>query len=200
MRFLRYLAIGFAAILLLAVLGAARFSYISTSYEPSTVLPIYDKAIIYCGHAAMVAGGFVAGYPEVAQEAFYMHIPGPKEQQWQPEFPSRSPRVQKHVEALEAQVRSGASNATSRVAWTHYTPANQRYALALNPLSVEAERSNGKIHYRGTVECSYPEDALIRIHTGLGINIPLNEGLYRALEKAGWLHPYDAVWVWSEPL
>lgn len=190
--------LGFFA--LLTLLGVARFVWLSSSFDPKEPLSLPDKVIVYSGHATMVAGGFLAGYPEVAQEAFYLHVPGPERRYWRSDFPAHSPLVQEHMAVLRKQIVNGQSRATTRVAWTHYTQANQRWGLALNALQLVAERSKGHIHYQGTVECSYPEDAPIVLPTGLGFGIPLNEGLYRSLEKAGWLHPYDAVWVWSEEL
>ena len=185
---------------LLVMIGLSRFVWLSVSFDPSEQLSFPDKVVVYSGHAMMVGGGFVAGYSEVAQEALYLHIPGPDRRHWRSNFPAQSPLVQEHMEKLRKKIARGKSQASTRVVWHHYTEANQRWGLALNALRIIAERANGRIRYRGIVECSYPEDALITLPTGLGVGIPLNEGLYRSLEEAGWLHPYNAVWHWSKPI
>jgi len=200
MSVLKKSLLGLSAVVLLFTLGVSHFIWINETFDPDEPLSVLEKTVVYSGHATMVAGGFLVGYTEVAQEAFYLHIDGPEKREWRSSFPSSSPRVQKALEGLRADLRSGARHATATVAWPRYTAENGRHALALNSFQITSKKAgDGGVIYRGVVRCSYPEDAPVTIRTGL-FAFRLNEGVYRALEKAGWLHPYDAVWRWREPL
>lgn len=192
--------LGLAGLVLVAALFVARFLSLSEEYDPDTPLPVYDKVVVYTAHATMVAGGFVWGYREVAQEAFYLHVPGPGERTWRSDFPSASPRVQKHVQTLRDRIMGGQRSAQVRVTWAGYAPESQRFGLALNALDLTARRDGDSIVYTGVVECSYPEQAALSVTLVEGVTLTLEEGLYRALERSGWLHPYDARWTWREPL
>lgn len=184
----------------IALLGVSHFVWISHNYEPGDSLCFAEKLTVYSGHAAMVAGGFVTGHPEVAQEAFYLHIDGPEKREWFSRFPAGSRRVQKAMKKTNAKLKGGAPHARATVAWPRYTYNNQRYGLALNSFDIVATLTDdGDVMYRGAVECSYPEDAPVTIGPG-SFQFTLNEGVYHALQDAGWLHPYTAVWWWDGPL
>lgn len=195
---LKYGALTISVFLLLATIGALRFVHLSSFYEPGDKLSLVDKAIVYSGHATMVAGGYAVGYREVAAEAFYLHVPGPDRREWYSCFPSRSPLVQEGQRKVKQQIRSGAPHGTARVSWHGYKAATQRWSLALNSMHLVGKPNGEDILYLGVVEISYPEQSNTLIETSFGLSIPLEEGLYRALEKEGWLHPYVAHWYWKE--
>lgn len=184
----------------MAVPGVAHFLWICQTYEPDESLSTLEKVTVYSGHATMVAGGFVTGHTEVAQEAFYLHIDGPDKRQWYSDFPARSPKVRAAMKRMNEKLRDDAPHTRSTVTWTHYTYENQKYGLALNSFDIAATVTDeGDVIYRGEVECSYPEDAPVTLDAG-PFEVTLNEGVYHALEDAGWLHPYRAVWWWKGPL
>lgn len=196
----KYVALTVATFLLLAAIGAARFVHLSSSYKPGDKLSLIDKAVVYSGHATMVVGGYVVGYREVAAEAFYLHVPGPARREWYSCFPSRSPLVQEAQRKVEQQIRSGAPHGTAHVSWSGYQADTQRWSLALHSMYLVGKPKGKDILYLGAVEISYPEESNTLIDTGFGFSIPLEPGLYRALEKAGWLHPYVAHWYWKKSL
>jgi hypothetical protein len=197
---IRYAGLAALAIAVVAAVAVGRFVALSADYDPGEPLSVPDRAVVYAGHATMVAGGVAAGYTEVAQEAFYLHVPGSGSRTWHSDFPSESPRVQDQLTRIRRALRQGQSSASAQVVWRSYTPENQRFGLALNPLDVTGRREGNQVVYRAVVECSYPRKARIDLPILGGLSIPLEEGLYRALERAGWLHPYDAVWTWTGPL
>lgn len=199
-RLFRNLLIGAASVALILTVGVAHFLWINQTYERGDALSFIEKATVYSGHMAMIAGGNQLGFSEVAEEAFYMHFDGPKQREWVSYFPAGSPRVRKAMDALRSEIHTGKPHATATVAWPRYTPSNGRHALALNSFDIVAtDTDDGKMMYRGEVRCSYPEHAPVTI-TIDPFNLRLNEGVYHALEDAGWLHPYDAVWWWDGPL
>jgi hypothetical protein len=195
---LRNLLIGVAAAAFIIALGFGHFLYINDTYEPGDSLNLAERVTVYTGHAVMVYGGYSVGLTEVAEEAMFLHFNGPERRRWASSFPATSPRVRAAMTGMKGELKSGAPRSTRTVQWPGYTPANARQALALNSFDIVATTTeDGMILYRGVVHCSYPEDGPARLDFGL-FTVTLNEGVYHALQDAGWLYPYRAVWWWEE--
>jgi hypothetical protein len=77
-----------------------------------------------------------------------------------------------------------------------------RVALALNsPLHIEAtayrEARGWRLELRGRAAARYPRRSRTELGRLFGQALVIEEGLFAALQDAGWLHPYEAVWTWS---
>jgi len=72
-----------------------------------------------------------------------------------------------------------------------------RYALALNPCELRVETVGGTIRYIAKVRVEYPDRAEAVLLRG-PFEIRVEEGLFGYLQKRGWLHPYDAEWVYPD--
>jgi hypothetical protein len=160
---------------------------------------------------AMGLGGYVLGYPEVASETLWMFVPGPRVREWRSDFAMESPLVRQHVRELleEAHQRHGRAEgpvtlSKRRVLWTkrNLERDSLRVALALNsPLFLEAvaypQSSGWHLEIRGKAAVRYPHRNRVPLGRLFGQRLVIEEGLFAALQEAGWLHPYEAVWSWS---
>jgi hypothetical protein len=159
---------------------------------------------------AMGLGGYALGYPEVASETLWMFVPGPRERTWRGDFAMESPLVRENVRAmLEEARRQGKAKgpvtlSKRRVLWTkrHQGRDSLRVALALNsPLWLEAvaypEDKGWRLEIQGRAAVRYPSRSRTPLGRLFGQPLVIEEGLFAALQEAGWLHPYVAVWSWT---
>ena len=159
---------------------------------------------------AMGLGGLLLGYPEAACETLWLFVPGSPVREWRSDFAMGSPLVRQRVRDMLAEARRrgrpGESVKLSRrtVAWTAEALARDspRVALALNsPLELEAvahPRGSGwRLELQGRAAVRYPARSRVSLGRVFGQPLVLEEGLFAALQNAGWLHPYTAVWSWS---
>jgi hypothetical protein len=91
-----------------------------------------------------------------------------------------------------------------RVLWTKRDLGRNslRVALALNsPLYLKAvayPRGTGwRLEFQGRAAVRYPSRSRVPLGRLFGQPLVIEEGLFAALQDAGWLHPYEAVWSWS---
>ncbi|HYO58419.1 hypothetical protein [Archangium sp.] len=159
---------------------------------------------------AMGLGGYALGYPEVASETLWMFVPGPRVREWRGDFAMESALVRQNVRELleeaRRQERAGAPVKLSRrrVLWTKRDLGRDslRVALALNsPLYLEAvayPRGTGwRLEVQGRAAVRYPSRNRVPLGRLFGQPLVIEEGLFAALQDAGWLHPYEAVWSWT---
>jgi hypothetical protein len=130
-------------------------------------------------------------YPEVSKETLLMMFPADNGiRNFESDFFLKSDKIQQAI-------RSG----KSRVSWSTKDYAlgkkEARYALALNPCTLTVKTENSKTYYTVTVPIEYPEKLSVML-LSYPIQVTLEEGLFGYLQKAGWLHPYRAVWQFSE--
>jgi hypothetical protein len=73
-----------------------------------------------------------------------------------------------------------------------------RVALALNPTTIGGtarwEGGGWQVVHELRVPVDYPARAVLPLFRVDGRPLVIHEGLYDALERLGWLHPYTAVW------
>ena len=154
-----------------------------------------DKLGIYGLNLAMGAVGALVGFPEVAMETLLLTVPGPRERTFASDFPMRSPKVRTAARAMLGDPRP------RTVVWSYEPSESARVALACNALHLVGEPvrqgSRRGVEIRGTVEISYADRYFLEMAHFPGRTIGVEEGLFRMLEVAGWLHPYDAVWIWT---
>jgi hypothetical protein len=178
--------------------------------KDAATLTFRDRLGVYGLNAVMGAGGWLAGFPEVAAETLALAWPGAPARSWSSDFAMGSPRVRAVVrEALSAL--PAAPNGTEvdlparRVSWPSYghDEDSMRVALALNSpfwLRGHARRTGATwtIQLAGTAAVAYPRRFLLPLGV-LRDGQPwgLDEGLFWDLQQAGWLHPYTAEWRWA---
>ncbi|MFL5348038.1 MAG: hypothetical protein ACJ8AT_24875 [Hyalangium sp.] len=159
---------------------------------------------------AMGLEGYALGYPEVASETLWMFIPGPQEREWRGDFAMESPLVRQNVRAMLEEARrhgkaKGPVTLSRRsVRWTKRDLERDslRVALALNsPLYLDAvaypEGKGWRLELQGRAAARYPARNRIALGRWFGQWLVIEEGLFAALQDAGWLHPYVAVWSWT---
>jgi hypothetical protein len=165
-----------------------------------------DKIAIYGAHVFMGLGGLITGYPEVALETLSMLIPSPSIRSWSSDFAMESPRIQKPLKLLVAQLgqlppqTNEYSLKKERIAWSQYR-SDTRVGFALNPfhLSAKANRLEGrwKIFCKANVDIKYPPRTWILLFSYAGKDIHFEEGLLWVLQESGWIFPYQGSWEWT---
>jgi hypothetical protein len=175
-----------------------------TAFSTRDLLGVYGLNLV------MGAGGYLVGYPEVADETLALAWPGAPVRRWDSDFAMGSPKVRAAVrEMVRGLPASGASQAilpSQSVDWPTYgfETDSMRVALAVNcPFLIEGRghRDDGGawiLDLSGTARIAYPRRAFIPLGVRRnGKPWGLDEGLFWVLEERGWLHPYTAVWSWS---
>ncbi|MGC8770675.1 MAG: hypothetical protein ACP5Q5_05440 [Brevinematia bacterium] len=151
----------------------------------------FEKYSIYGLNLAMSFFGFPF-YPEVSLETFLLIFKTPNNYRiFKNDFFLSSKRVQLAI----SDYKKGTSKI---IKWniSDYSFGNKesRYALALNPCILRIDENN---KYILKVRVEYPEHSEI-ILLEKPVKIIVEEGLFHYLQKIGWLHPYDAVWINAE--
>jgi hypothetical protein len=176
-------------------------------------LSLRDKLGIYGLNVAMGLAALPL-YPEAATETLLLMVPPDPtsgRRVFRSSFAMRSTQVRDVVESFKALLRSAKGNTAVlepvRVSWpsTAYRQlggSEARVALALNPSDVSAvARRSGRgweIEVRVEVRVEYPKSASVRLIESPQLRV--EEGLFWALQEAGWLHPYTAVWEFQETM
>jgi hypothetical protein len=165
-----------------------------------------DKVALYGAHVFMGLGGLITGYPEVAVETLSMLIPSPGIRSWSSDFAMESPRIQKPLKHLVAELEqlplqtNEYSIKKERIAWSQYG-SDTRVGFALNPfhLSATANRIEGrwKIYCKANVDIKYPPRTWILLFSYAGRDIHFEEGLLWVLQEIGWIFPYQGSWEWT---
>jgi hypothetical protein len=158
-------------------------------------------------NVAMGLGGLAVGYREVAAETLWMFVPGAPERVWHSDFAMGSPLVRRAVRELldEARRRGGGRQRLElgprSIAWSRrdLERDSRRVALALNsPLRLEAtahrQAEGWRLELRGRAAVRYPRRSRTLLGRFFGQEFVIEEGLFAALQDAGWLHPFDVVW------
>lgn len=145
-------------------------------------------------------------FPEVAQEQLLLHLPS-EDRSRESDFALRSERVSAplntFIESLPAPVPGGKPLhfGPRRVVFT-YGQDDPRVALALNPclLSAVATPVEGgwRIDAEVAVEVEYPPSSPLQVFSFRGEPYIVEEGLFYALQEAGWYHPYTMTWRWTQ--
>lgn len=165
-------------------------------------LTVRDRAGIWVLNLGMAAGGLCAGFPEVALETLLLAVPGPPERRFRSGFAGGSPKVRAVIEGYRGSLRGeGPVRLPPRVVrWgLDGGHAEWRRGLALDAFTITGvavrEGDVWRLDLEGRVPVDYHGGYRLPLVPGL---LWIDETLYDALERRGDLHPYTAVWVWSE--
>jgi hypothetical protein len=141
----------------------------------------------------MAAGGYVAGFPEVAKMTYHLQFGEGKPLEEKGDFLLESSKVRGALSKLK---RVGAS---TRVVWTHNQmwEDSPRVAFAANPMvftRVHDDPASGCPSYVGKIWVSYPESAKTTLIPGV---LEVQEGSFKELERRGKMKPYSAIYSLS---
>lgn len=170
-------------------------------------LPALDLEDRLAIAALGVAMGVIAApvFPEVAQEHLLLHLPG-GDRARESDFALRSPRVAEPLNMFTERLPAPTPGAAPlrfgprRITFT-YGQDDPRVALALNPclLSAVATPQDGgwRVEAEVAVEVRYPPRSPLQMFAYRGEPFIVEEGLFYALQEAGWYHPYTMTWRWT---
>lgn len=142
-------------------------------------------------------------FPEVALEQALLHLPA-EDRERRSDFALRSERVTAPLDDFmerlpprgDAPLRFGPKKIVF-----DYSVDDPRVALALNPclLSAVATPTEGGwvVEAEVSVEVRYPPSYPLQLFSYRGEPLIVEEGLFFALQEAGWYHPYTMTWRWT---
>jgi hypothetical protein len=136
----------------------------------------------------MAAGGYVAGFPEVAKMTYHLQFGGGEPLNENGDFLLESEKVRKTLSGLK---RVGSS---ARAVWTHNQmwQDSPRVAFAANPMiftRVKDDPESNCPRYVGKIWVSYPDSAKTTLIPGV---LEVQEGAFKELERRGKMKPYMA--------
>lgn len=166
-------------------------------------LSVRERAGIWLLNLGMAGGGALVGFPEVALETLLLAVPGPQERTFRSSFPRGSARVRAAVDGWRPLLRTDADRVALPPVRVTFSSAGGhaewRRGLALNPLTLDGEATRDgegwALRLTGRVEVDYTPGARLSLVPGA---LWIDQTLFDALERRGDLHPYTAVWVWTE--
>lgn len=173
--------------------NAKRVEYFE-KVEKNGELSFIEKFNVYGLNIVMSLLGYPV-YPEVSVESFYIAFPSKNGVRYfHKDFFLESKKIR---DALS--VNPGKSEMLVRWSIDDYSlgSSEARFALALNSCFLKVKRSGTKTIYEAKVRVEYPMSSEVTL-IKKPVEIKVEEGIFGYLQKAGWLHPYDAVWVAGE--
>ena len=182
------IAIGIAAYILMLPILFDSITHMSKDYtskiKRGEELNIIETWNIYGLHLAMIGTAYPF-YPEVAKEAFYMHIPNKSDTIiFNSDFFLKSDKFQ------DAIKRSNKGIVRWRYADYRIGGKETRYALALAPTKYE-KTSKG---YETSILIGYNPNCHAKFIDTKYVKLEVSESMFYYLEKRGLLHKYTAVW------
>ena len=154
-----------------------------------------DLASASALNVVMALGGYVAGYPEVADETLLLFVPGVGEtREFQSDFAMRASEIRKAARELVRRLDEG--EAAPRTTVRLDGPLQVRLAFSV-PFELRAVRVPGGIDFTVHTAIIYPRRAAFPLGPSpTGAPILFDEGIYWVLQERGWFHPYWANWSW----
>lgn len=172
----------------------------------ATSLTFADKLTVYNTNLMISFYGRLFGFPEYGRQSLRLCVKNKGARIWKSEFALQSPKVVSVINNWNVLLRRHRRNVphvilpTRTISWQS-TLNDRRVALALNPVTLKAKASpvgdRWRLDCRATTRVKYRKNATRIIFTSGGEKLVLPEGPFWALQQAGWLKPYTAVWEWS---
>ncbi len=161
---------------------------------------LYNTNLVYGIYAQFI------GAPEFGKEVLRLCIPANEIRTWRSAFAMKSPKVigviNNWIILLNHQKRnvSHYNLPARKITWNDYT-SDQRVALALNPVTLEAKASpvgdRWRLDCKATGYIKYRQDGERLLLKSKNQRLLNPGGPFWALQELDWLHPYTAVWIWS---
>lgn len=169
-------------------------------------LSFIDKLTVYHTNIIIVVSGRLLGFPEYGRQSWRLCTGGGAQHGWHSDFALKSPKVvgvfRNWTVLLERQRRdvSYVSLPARSISWQS-TQGDRRVALALNPVKLEAKAcpvgQRWRFDCRATTRVKYDKIGARVIISVADRQLMLPEAPFWALQQAGWLKPFTAVWEWS---
>ncbi|MDO9547715.1 MAG: hypothetical protein Q7J65_01960 [Candidatus Marinimicrobia bacterium] len=169
-------------------------------------LTFADKLTVYHTNLIISFYGRILGFPEYGKQSLRLCVTSKSARTWESDFALKSPKVVSVINnwlVLLKRHRRDVSHVmlpARTISWQS-TQNDRRVALALNPVTIEAKAcpvgNRWRLDCKATTRIKYRSDAERIILTSGDKKLTLPEGPFWALQQAGWLKPYTAVWVWS---
>lgn len=169
-------------------------------------LSFIDKLTVYHTNIIMSLSGRLLGFPEYSRQSWRLCTGGGAQHSWHSDFALKSPKVagvfRNWTVLLERQRRdvSYVSLPARFISWQN-TQEDRRVALALNPVRLEAKAcpvgQRWRFDCRATTRMKYGKSGARVIISVADRQLMLPEAPFWALQQAGWLKPFTAVWEWS---
>ena len=162
-----------------------------TKIQQSEQLSFREKFNIYGLNIFMSVVSYPL-YPEVAKESFMMAFRTKTGTRvFEDDFFLKSPKI---AQAVKNSKLGKPFIVKWRGAEYAMGQTESRFALALNPCRMIIKKEGSNLITVARVSVSYPEN-YVAILTHQPFEIKIQEGLFSYLQKCGWLHPYEAVWI-----
>ena len=160
--------------------------------SPDRHSPTFE-AEVTAVNLTMAAGGYVAGFPEVAKMTYHLQFGEGETLEADGQFLLESEKVRKSLSKLRSV------GSTTRVAWTHdqMWEDSPRVAMAANPMNfkrIAPDPMTGCPRYVGSIWVSYPDHAKTTLVPGV---LEVEEGMFKELEHRGKMKPYLAEYTLS---
>jgi len=169
-------------------------------------LTFSDKLTVYNTNLIISFYGRILGFPEYGKQSLRLCINNDGARIWDSEFPLKSPKVVWVINNWGVLLKRNRRDITHvmlparTISWQS-TQNDRRVALALNPVTIEAKAcpvgNRWRMDCRATTRVKYRSGAERILMTAGDKKLILPEGPFWALQQAGWLKPYTAVWEWS---
>ena len=169
-------------------------------------LTFSDKLSVYNTNLILSFYGRILGFPEYGKQSLRLCINSSGARTWDSEFPLKSPKVVGVINNWSVLLKRNRRDITHvmlparTISWQS-TQNDRRVALALNPVTIEAKAcpvgNRWRMDCRATTRIKYRRGAERILMTTGDKKLILPEGPFWALQQAGWLKPYTAVWEWS---
>lgn len=152
-------------------------------------LVFFEKFSIYGLNLAMSIIGYPF-FPEVSKETFLLSFETKDQKRtFNSDFFMNSQKVQSAIQFYKPKQ-------TNEIKWkvSEYVLGNKeaRFALALNPCTLKVENQK----YALQVHIKYPPSCEV-VLLSKPRKIIVEEGLFHYLQVVGWLHPYQATWIYE---
>ncbi|MBN2601152.1 MAG: hypothetical protein JXR87_04090 [Candidatus Marinimicrobia bacterium] len=175
------------------------------SRGPAT-LTFSNKLCVYNTNLIISFYGRLLGFPEYGKQSLRLCVNNRGARTWDSEFPLKSPKVVGVINNWSVLLKRKRRDITHvilparTISWQN-TQNDRRVALALNPVTIEAKASpvggRWRMDCRATTRVKYRSGTERILLTAGDKKLILPEGPFWALQQAGWLKPYTAVWEWS---
>jgi len=169
-------------------------------------LTLADKMTIYNTNIIISFYGRILGFPEYGKQSLRLCVKSSGARTWESEFALKSPKVVSVINnwsVLLKRHRRDVSHVmlpARTISWQN-TQNDRRVALALNPVTIEAKAcpvgNRWRLDCKATTRIKYRSGAERILLMSGDKKLTLPEGPFWALQQAGWLKPYTAVWEWS---
>lgn len=166
-------------------------------------LSVVQRSTVYLLHSLAAAEQHLVGHPDSARALSSVMVPGPEKRTFRSDHLMDSEGVRRRI-ALFAKRLGSIGKSIAEVSMKdvpmdiRLDPERTQHTHHAD-LSAKARRTPRGWSIRATarIPMGYPRDHDLPVLTLSGSTLTIRETLFWALERAEWLFPYEAEWIWS---